>query len=273
MPEHNSKGADLSGRVEYFVRRLFERIGGAIDFALRRGSGLEGGARADLATLAPLIEQAVEENLKREDSRVVAPNLIELRYDYETYTRLGASRREFLQRELSASIYEYIYNRRYATLGEVQVRVAYDAFTRGLEIRAGFGDALPAVITQNAPENAIAAASHAAGAAPGKSCNVTLRIEGGSREPRARIASGADPAGIGRNSANALIINDPSVSNFHAALRLSADGNLFLADRDSSNGTFVNGVALDPGGRCVVRNGDRLKFGDVETTLSATPPE
>ncbi|MGE0132801.1 MAG: FHA domain-containing protein [Blastocatellales bacterium] len=264
MAERGMKGADLSSRLEFFVRRLFERVGGAIDFALRRGGGLEGGSRADLATLAPLIEQAVEENLKREDSRIVAPNLIELRYDYETYTRMGASRREFLQRELDASIYEYIYNRRYATLGEAQVRIAYDAFTRGLEIRTGFGEAMPAVIPQNAPEHATAPAT---GEAPGKSCNIVLRIEGGSREPRARVTSDAEPAGVGRNSANALTINDPSVSNFHAALTLSADGNLFLADRGSSNGTFVNGVALETGGRCIVRGGDRLKFGDVETTL------
>src|SRR5215475_12337083 len=157
MAEHDIKSADLSSRLEFFVRRLFERIGGAIDFALRRGSGLEGGARADLATLAHLIEQAVEENLKREDSRLVAPNLIEIRYDYETYTRMGASRREFLQRELDASVYEYIYNRRYATQDKVQVRIAYDAFTRGVEIRASFGKPIPPVVTQNAPAGAPAA--------------------------------------------------------------------------------------------------------------------
>jgi hypothetical protein len=268
MAERDMKGVDLSGRLEFFVRRLFERIGGAIDFALRRGGAIEGGWRADLATLAPLIEQAIEENLKREDSRLLAPNLIELRYDYETYTRMGTSRREFLQRELSASVYEYIYNRRYATLGEVQVKIAYDAFTRGLEIKTGFGEAKPAIIPQNAPRGATSA-MFSATAEPNVtvSRNIILRIEEGSRELRARVASDADPVGVGRNSANLLIINDPSVSNFHAALTLSADGALLLADRGSSNGSFVNGVALETGGRCIVRDGDRLKFGDVEVTL------
>jgi len=270
MTEHNTRGADLSGRVEFFVRRLFERIGGAIDFALRRGSGLEGGARADLATLAHSIERAVEDNLKREDSRFVAPNLIELRYDYETYTQMGAPRREFLQRELDASIYEYIYNRRYATLGEVQVKVAYDAFTRGFEIRTGFGEAMPAVIPQNVPENVIAAADPAVGSPKSRSCNVILRIEGESRELRARVANDAEPAGIGRNNANALIIDDSTVSNFHAALTLSSEGVLSMADRGSSNGTYVNGVSLETGGRCVVRNGDRLRFGDDEATLKVS---
>lgn len=262
MAEHSTKGAGFSSRLEFFARRLFERIGAAIDFALRRGSGLEGGARVDPATLAPLVERAIEDDLKSEDTRILAPNLIELRYDYETYTRMGASRREFLQREMDASVYEYIYNRRYATLGEVQVRIAYDAFTRGLEIRTGFGKPRPVVIPQNAPAEATAI-----GQAKSGTLDVVLEIEGALRNPRARVASGAEPAGIGRNSANALIIDDSTVSNFHAALTLSANGNLMLADRASSNGTGVNGVSLETGGRCVVRDGDRLRFGDVVATL------
>jgi len=262
MPEQNPKPFELTSRLELFVRRMFERVGAAIDFALRRGSGLEGGAGADLATLVAAIERAIEENLRREGSRLVAPNLIELRYDYETYTRMGAARREFLQRELSANIYEYIYNRRYATLGETQVRIAYDAFTRGLEVRTGFGEAQALVMPQNEPDRAMAAAAS-------RSCNVVLRVAGNSRELRARLASDGDPAGIGRNSANALVIDDPSVSNFHAALMLSADGNLSLADRGSSNGTCVNGVMIETAGKCVVRDGDRVKFGEVEATLAA----
>jgi hypothetical protein len=262
MAERNTNDADFSRRLEIFARRLFERIGAAIDFALRRGGGFEGGARADLASLGPLIERAIEDDLKREDSRMLAPNLIELRYDYETYTRMGASRREFLQRELDANIYEYIYNRRYATLGEVQVRIVYDTFTRGLEIRTGFGEPKPAVVPQNAPAEA-----QSTGRAKGRTVDVILQIEGGSRILRARVAGDAEPAGIGRNSANALIIDDSTVSNFHAALTLSANGDLLLADRASSNGTYVNGVALETGGRIIVRDGDRLKFGDVEAML------
>src|SRR5262247_3181063 len=208
MEEHNTKDTDFSSRVESFARRLFERIGAAIDFALRKGGGFEGGARADLASLGPLVERAIEDDLKREDSRLLAPNLIELRYDYETYTRMGASRREFLQRELDANIYEYIYNRRYATLGEVQVRIAYDAFTRGLEIRTGFGEPKPAVVPQNAPAeaqaiNQVKSGQVKSGQVKSGTFEVVLQIEGASRNLRARVAGDAGPAGIGRNSANA----------------------------------------------------------------------
>jgi hypothetical protein len=265
MAENSTKDTDISSRLEFFARRLFERIGAAIDFALRRGGGFEGGARADVASLAPLIERAIEKELKSEDSRVLAPNLIELRYDYESYTRMGASRREYLMRELDANVYEYIYNRRYATLGDVQVRIAYDAFTRGLEIKTGFGKPTPGVVPQNAPVEA-----KPAGRAKSESVEIVLQIERDSRNPSARVArvtSDAEPVGIGRNSANALTVDDSTVSNFHAALTLLTNGNLILADRGSSNGTYVNDVAIETGGRCVVRNGDRLKFGDVEATL------
>lgn len=264
MAEENTKESDVSSRLEFFARRLFERIGAAIDFALRKGGGFEGGARADVASLAPLVEQAIEKALKREDSRIIAPNLIELRYDYESYTRMGAERRESLQREMDANIYEYIYNRRYATLGEVQLRIAYDAFTRGLEIRTEFGAPKPSVITQNAPAKQQISAS----VSQNRSVETILNFEGDSRSQRTSLSSKDEPAGIGRNHANALIIDDSTVSNFHAALALSPSGDLVLADRASSNGTFVNDVAIETGGRVIVRDGDRLKFGDVVAILS-----
>lgn len=158
------KLTEVTNRVEFFIRRFFERVGGVIDFALRRTAV----PRTDLAALIPHLEQVVDENLRKEDGRMIAPNLIEIRYDYESYTRMGAPRREFLERELTNNIYEYIYNRRYQTLAPAQVKIAYDAFTRGLAITAKFGEAKPAVLDSpqfnQQPENI-----------PLKSCNVRLR--------------------------------------------------------------------------------------------------
>jgi hypothetical protein len=266
--EDNPKVAGVPNRAEYFIRRFFERVGAAIDFALRRGGGVP---RTDIAALAAHLERAVEENLREEADRITAPNRFELRYDYETWTRMGAARREFLQRELSSNIYEYIYNRRYKTLDEVQVRIAYDAFTRGLEVRAEFGQGKPVVMPQNEPASAVAAPARIEAAAP-RSCEITLRraspMKGPAQELRARLASNAEPAGVGRNIANALVIKDVSVSNFHAAFVLRPDGTLEVADRDSANGTYVNGVMLESAGKCIVRDSDRVRFGDFEVIIS-----
>lgn len=249
------KLTDVTNRVEFFIRRFFERVGGVIDFALRRTAV----PRTDPAALIPHLEQAVDDNLKTEDARLIAPNLIELRYDYETYTRMGAPRREFLERELTQNIYEYIYNRRYQPAGQVQVKIAYDAFTRGLQVRAEFGDAKPAVLDSPQFNRELPAATAET------ICEVTLRNPANQWQMRATVKS--DAVGVGRNSANAIQVDDPTVSNFHAAFVLRADGSLELADRNSANGTSINGVQLDPGDRKIVRHGDRLQFGDVELQL------
>lgn len=252
------KKTALAGRLEFFVRRLFERIGGALDFALRRP--LNPQSRTDLTALIPPIERAIEEHLRREGSRLTAPNLIELRYDYETYSQMGQPRLEFLQRELQATIYEYIHNRRYATLGEVEVKVGFDVFTHKLTINAAFPD--------QAPEP-MAEVNSAAEAKPAAQREVRLRLARGRSlgDLRAQVASDADRISIGRSRDNSLVIEEPTVSNIHAAFTLAANGALWLTDLGSSNGTFVNGVRLGVGDKSIVRAGDRLRFGEVEAAL------
>lgn len=263
------KPTTTANRVEFFIRRFFERVGGVIDFALRRTAV----PRTDLAALIPHLEQAVDDNLRREDAGIVAPNLIELRYDFESYTRMGAARREFLERELTQNIYEYIYNRRYRTLAPVSIKIAYDAFTRGLAISADFGDAKPAVLDSPQFNRQPDDQPSQAPAAP-RSCEVKLRNAANKWEAGATVKSDAEPVGIGRNVANPIRLDDPSVSNFHAAFVLQAGGPagsagwmLELADRKSANGTSINGVQLEPAGRKIVRDGDRLQFGDIELKL------
>ena len=82
-----------------------------------------------------------------------------------------------------------------------------------------------------------------------------------------RLQNTAVPVGVGRNSQNQVVIDDPTVSSFHAAFVLQSDGTLELADRDSSNGTYINSVMLNAAGKNVVRDGDQLQFGDFEVTI------
>src|SRR5262245_33798494 len=259
------KNSGFINGLEFAVRRLFERIGGAIDFAWRRTGQSQSIARTDLSALVPQIERAVENSLRREGTSIIAPNLIELRYDYETYTKMGGKRREYLQRELSASIYEYVYNRRYTTLRDLQVKISYDAFTRGLEISMGFGEGKKTVIVRS---NSGHSEDEERSKQPEIVCGLVLRGMGIMPELHAQVSNNAEPVGVGRNVANNLVIKDPTVSNFHAAFVLSHEGNLELADRASSNGTYVNGVLLGSGDKTIVRDGDQLRFGDVELILS-----
>lgn len=247
------KDEAITNRVEGGVRKFFERLGGALDFALRRP--LNPQPRTDITALIPQLERAIDDKLKHEGNKVIAPNLIELRYDYETYQQLTNKRIEFLERELRLSVYEYIHNRRYATRGDVQVKLAYDMFTRKLTIKAEFPDeAPPPVATQTDAAPQIAAAQ------------AEIVLKNKRFELRTKAASGAR-IGVGRGHDNILVLEDSTVSSVHAAFTLAANGTLYLTDLGSSNGTFVNGVQIAMGDKTIVRASDQLRFGDVEMTL------
>lgn len=247
------KDEAMTNRVEGGVRKFFERLGGALDFALRRP--LNPQPRTDITALIPPLERAIEDKLKHVDNKVIAPNLVELRYDYETYQQLTDKRIEFLERELRLSVYEYIHNRRYTTHGDVQVKITYDMFTRKLTIKAEFPDEAPQPLSTQAaalPEVATAQAE--------------LTLKNKRVAPRTKVSSGAR-IGVGRSHDNALVIEDSTVSSVHAAFTLSATATLYITDLGSSNGTFVNGVQIAMGDKTIVRDGDQLRFGEVEVTL------
>ncbi len=245
------KDEAMTNRVEGGVRKFFERIGGALDFALRRP--LNPQPRTDITALIPPLERAIEAKLRHEADKVIAPNLIELRYDYETYQNLTNKRLEFLERELRLSVYEYIHNRRYTTRGDVQVKLAYDMFTRKLTIKADFPDEAPKPIAEQIET-----------AAPAAQADLALKSK--RFELRTKAASGARIS-LGRSHDNVLVIEDSTVSSVHAAFTLAANGTLYITDLGSSNGTFVNGVQIGMGDKTIVRADDQLRFGDVEVTL------
>ena len=244
-------------QLERNLRRLLERAGGILDFSLRRSTV----PQTDFSTLIPRIESAIEKHIRDEGGRLTAPDLIELRDDYEIWTSLAPERRDYLKKELAESLYEFIYNRRYALRQKLRIELCYDAFTRGVEIRVDFASVAPEV-SSPAPTLAPVPPSK-----PGPQVTICLIEQATGRRQRAEIVVGGEPAGVGRNIANALIIRDPTISNFHAALILRRDGLLEVADRGSANGTMVNGVMLANAGRTTVCDGDLVRFGDIDCRL------
>jgi pSer/pThr/pTyr-binding forkhead associated (FHA) protein len=76
---------------------------------------------------------------------------------------------------------------------------------------------------------------------------------------------------IGRDTANDLTFESPTVSRAHAALNLK-DGRWYLEDRGSFNGTFLNGTRLQPGRPLPLRHADRIAVGS-ETLLFSWPAQ
>jgi pSer/pThr/pTyr-binding forkhead associated (FHA) protein len=76
---------------------------------------------------------------------------------------------------------------------------------------------------------------------------------------------------IGRGPENDLPLASPKVSREHAQLRVDG-GRWFLYDRGSFNGTFLNGVRVQPGSPLPLRHADRIAIGP-EVILFSWPAQ
>lgn len=70
---------------------------------------------------------------------------------------------------------------------------------------------------------------------------------------------------VGRDPANGIVLGDPSVSAFHSVIVSLAAG-WRLTDSGSTNGTFVDGRAIDGHG-VLLRGGEEISFGKVVARL------
>ena len=72
-----------------------------------------------------------------------------------------------------------------------------------------------------------------------------------------------DLVGIGRAPDNALVLNEPAISRYHA--RLARQGDRYLiTDLGSSNGTRVNDIELPPRTAQPLADGDVIRIGSFE---------
>ena len=72
-----------------------------------------------------------------------------------------------------------------------------------------------------------------------------------------------DRMSVGRAFNCDVVLRFPVVSKLHAHFSVAGSGELRLTDLGSSNGTWHNGLRLEPGRPVVVLPRDRLSFGGV----------
>lgn len=64
---------------------------------------------------------------------------------------------------------------------------------------------------------------------------------------------------IGRGEQNDIVLTHRSISRSHLEVFIDPEGNIFVTDLNSSNGTFVNGQRIS--GSIQLKQGDILKLG------------
>src|SRR5438128_4340542 len=88
---------------------------------------------------------------------------------------------------------------------------------------------------------------------------VEAEIDG---EVRQFSLTGGNIFQIGRSDKNHVVLADDLASRHHAMLQRSEEGQFYISDLGSSNGTFVNGGRISA--PVILRSGDRVSIGNHE---------
>lgn len=76
---------------------------------------------------------------------------------------------------------------------------------------------------------------------------------------------------IGTNYRNDIIVNNQTVSRYHASLRIGKDNKAYLHDNGGVNGTLINGVKMKKGETVRIKRGDNIVCGAEDITDQITP--
>ncbi len=133
----------------------------------------------------------------------------------------------------------------------------------GPPAQAGGGAAMGAAMGAGA---AIAAAGAAGEASPRRKHKTVIgQVQMGG-------ASGAAVKSIGRTEDNDIVIPHPQISGKHALLH-KVQGQLFLEDRGSANGTYVRGQRIPAGQRVPVQSGEKVFVGPMPLLIQEEAQE
>lgn len=74
---------------------------------------------------------------------------------------------------------------------------------------------------------------------------------------------------LGRVDTNDLVIDDASISRFHAWFQNDPKAGWLVVDAESKNGSIVNGTRVAANAKTPLVDGMRLRFGDIEVLFLA----
>lgn len=90
-------------------------------------------------------------------------------------------------------------------------------------------------------------------------------------EPKTFVLDG-DNIGVGRSTGNAICLNTNTISRYHLLFTRDKNGQVFVTDLESANGTFVDGKQLAPNQPLPLRGGEELQIGELRLIYQADQP-
>ncbi|HTG85759.1 MAG TPA: FHA domain-containing protein [Pyrinomonadaceae bacterium] len=265
----NEKKRREEALPERILRRVLEGMGDVVD--RRFGRTVEPRSGLTTSKLIDRMKKLIDERVRDEGKRGrIAPHHLVLKVEWGTHSEAPPEILHDLKNEVLAAAIDHINDHRYRTLGPVTVEAEVDIFTTGISVDPTFGEFEEDLRRQDEERRAAKSGVQIPAAAPAMpDIQVIARItqQNGTREIPLIFKPGGRRLNVGRASDNELTLNDGSVSKIHAALLMTAEGTLLVADTGSTNGTYVNGRRIAYGESRLIEDGDVVGFGDVEVRL------
>jgi len=251
---------------ERLLRRVLEGMGDVVD--RRFGRTVEPRSGLTTSKLIERMKRLIDERVRDEGNKGrIAPHHLLLKVEWGTHSEAPPEILDDLKNEVLAAAIDHINDHRYRTLGPVNVEVEVDIFTTGISVDPTFGEFAEDLRRQDEERRAAKMGLPIpSGAPPMPDIQVLARVTQptGTREVPLVFKPGGKRLNVGRASDNELTLNDASVSKIHAALLMTGEGTLLVADTGSTNGTYINGRRIAYGESRIIEDGDVIGFGDVE---------
>jgi hypothetical protein len=254
---------------ERIMRRLLEGMGSVVDKKL--GRTVEPRSGLTTSKLIERMKRLIDERVRDEGNKGrIAPHHLVLKVEWGTHSEAPPEILHDLKNEVLAAAIDHINDHRYRTLAPVEIEAEVDIFTTGISVDPTFGEFEEDLRRQDEERRAAKTGVAIPSAAPPMpDIQVIARVTqpSGTREISLSFKPGGKRLNVGRASDNELTLNDASVSKIHAALMMTGQGTLLVADTGSTNGTYINGRRIAYGESRVIEDGDVVGFGDVEVRL------
>lgn len=265
-----SEKKDMALSADWFLRGSLTRLGDNLDKFLSRTPRTPGElATSKLITRLKLLLD--NESIFIEGKGLVAPHNITVKIEWDKFTTDEDDALDTLRADLLAAAADHINDSLYYTIAPLELQVNSDYFTEGVRIQVDFGElgeggaereiSLPALVVKRAVSQ-----PETSDTPPSMTLLVRIDPSGRNETRRVDLVSGRHLS-IGRTGGNDLLIDDNSVSKYHASLSVTQDRELSVADTGSTNGTFINGQRISYGKACMFKPSDILKIGNVEMSF------
>jgi pSer/pThr/pTyr-binding forkhead associated (FHA) protein len=278
MSQKNIPSNKNSSSIDWLLRGTLTKLGDIFD----RFTGRTWKPSSTLATseLIERLKKLLDSEIKDLDKKgKFVPHNLKLKMQWDKFSTDAEDAMKKLENELLTAVIDHINDNRYHTYAPLKLEVKPDYFIEGVKLFASFdefaeeetGGEMNVTVT-NLKNIVIVPPIEVEIKEEKENFIAEFTVKEKSQRVELAFAAG-ERSSVGRTKENVLSIDDASVSKVHAALVLNDEKQLMVADTGSTNGTFINDRRIAYGKAFAVAEGDKLKFGTVEVSITHVPKE